>query len=130
VAEIVILVVGVPFACLFWATVVLAAGVKSVFVFAGSLIAAWMFAAIGVPMLLGAMSPREMIENYQSRGRQARFYEGVPLGGSRHGFAFWKARFEHYWVSRRREKFYPLEPHGGPRQGQGFPFWKGRITFD
>src|SRR5262245_13395760 len=107
-AEIVILAVGVPFACFFWATVAIAVGVKSVVLFTGSLVAAWTFSAMGLPMLFGALSPREIVENYRSRRRQARFYEGVPLGGARHGLAFWKVRFERSWSGRRRrEKFYP-----------------------
>jgi len=76
-------------------------------------------------MLFGALSPREIVENYQSRRRQTRFYEGVPLGGARDA----KVRFARYWSRRRREKFYPLEPRWGlPREGR--PFWKGRVTFD
>jgi hypothetical protein len=124
-AEIVVLVVLVPFACLFWGAVALAVGVKSVFVFSGSLVAAWMFSAVALPMLFGALSPREIVENYQSRRREARFYQGVPLGGARDA----KVRFDRYRSRRRREKFYPLEPRRGlPREGR--PFWKGRVTFD
>jgi hypothetical protein len=81
-------------------------------------------------MLLGVLSLREIVENHQSRLRQLRFYEGVPVGGGRDGFAFSKVRLAHSFSGRRRERFYPLEPNGGPRQGQGFPFWKGRVTFD
>jgi hypothetical protein len=115
---------------LFWATVALAVGVKSVIVFSGSLVAAWMVSAVALPMLFGVLSLGEIVDNYQSRLRQLRLYEGVPLGGAGHGFAFSKARFQRYVAGRGREKFYPLEPNGGPRQGQGFPFWKGRVTFD
>jgi hypothetical protein len=128
--EIVILTIGVPLAVLFWVQVAIAAGVKSVFILSGSLIAAWMFAAIGVPVLFGVMSPREIFENVQSRRRQARFYEGVPIGGARGRFAFARLWTRRHRSHRRREKFYPLEPRGGPRQGQGFPFWKGRVSFD
>jgi hypothetical protein len=52
----------------------------------------------------------------------------VPLGGARDEFPFSKVRFDRYWSRRRREKFYPLEPRRLPREG--FPFWKGRLTFD
>jgi hypothetical protein len=127
-AEIVVLVVVLPFACLFWGAVALAVGVKSVFIFSGSLVAAWMFSAVALPMLFGVLSPHEIVENYQSRRRQARLYEGVPLGGARDEFPFSKVRFGRYWSRRRREKFYPLEPRRLPREG--FPFWKGRLTFD
>ena len=126
-AEIVILFVGVPLAVLFWAQIAIAVGVKSLVLFSGSLVAAWMFSAVALPMLFGALSIRELVESYQSRVREARFYEGVRLGGARDGFLL---RLERLWSGRRREKFYPLEPNGGPLQGQGFPFWKGRFTFD
>jgi len=123
--EIVILVFGLPLACLFWVQIAIAVGVKSLFIYSGSLLAAWMFSAIALPMLFGALSPREIVENYQSRRRYARFYEGVPLGGVWGGFPFSKERFDRYWSRRRREWFYPLEQ---PREGS--PAWKGTFTFD
>ena len=95
------------------------------FVYSGSLAAAWMFSAVALPMLFGALSPREIVENDQSRRRQARSYEGVPLGGARGA----KVRFDRYRSRRRREKFYPLEPRRG-LPGEGRPFWSGRVTFD
>jgi len=125
--EILILVVGLPLVGLLVAGIMIAVG-ESVFVYAGSLLAAWMFSAFALPMLFGALSPREIVENYQWRRRNERFFEGERLGGDRARRPFWKGRFDRYWSPRRREKFYPLEPHRGPRQG--FAFWTGRFTPD
>jgi hypothetical protein len=128
VAEIVILFVVVPCACLFAAGIVFAVGVQAVLIYVGALLAAWMFSAFALPMLFGALSPSEIVEGYQSRRRHVSSYEGEPLRGTRGGFPFSKWRFDRYRSPRRREKFYPLEPPQGPRAG--FPFWKGRVSFD
>jgi len=128
VAEIVIVFVVLPLALLFFGAIVLAVGVGSVLIYSGSLLAAWVFSAVALPILFGALSPREIVECYQSRRRQERFYEGEQLG-AQNGSRSWLGLFRRHRVHRRREKFYPLEVSHGPRQG--FPFWKaGRFTLD
>ena len=126
--EIVILFVVLPLVGLFWAGVAIAVGVKAVLIYSGAIVAAWTFAAIGLPMLFGVISPREIVDGYRSRRRSERFYEGEPLRAARQGFRFWKVRFDGRRSRRRHEKFYPREPLRRPREG--FPFWKGRFELD
>jgi hypothetical protein len=123
--EIVILFVVLPVVALFWAGVVIAVGVKALLIYSGALVAAWIFGAIGLPILFGVVSPREIVEGYRARRRHERFYEGEPLPAARQKFRFWKVRFDGRRSRRRREKFYPREPLRGPREG--FPFWNGRF---
>jgi hypothetical protein len=128
VAEIVIVFVVLPLALLFFGAIVLAVGVGSVLIYSGSLLAAWVFSAIALPMLFGALSPSEIVEGYQSRRRHERLYEGEQLG-AQNGSRSWHRLLRRHRLHRRREKFYPLEVSHGPRQG--FPFWKaGRFTLD
>ena len=128
VAEIVIVFVFLPLALLFFGAVVLAVGVGSVLIYSGSLLAAWVFSAIALPLLFGALSPREIVEGFRSRRRQEAFYEGEQLR-AQSGFRPWTRLFGGNRSHRRREKFYPREVLAGPRQG--FPFWKaGRYTLD
>lgn len=127
-AETVIVFVALPLALLLLAGIVLAVGVQSVLIYSGSLLAAWMFSAIALPLVFGALSPREIVEGYQSRRRQERLYEGEQLG-AQNGSRSWLRLLRRHRVHRRREKFYPLEVSHGP--SQGFPFWKaGRFTLD
>ena len=94
-AEIVVLVVLVPFACVFWGQLPSLSKSKSVFVYSGSFVAACMFSAVALPMLFGALSPREIVENYQSRRPQARFVRrrcSEELVG-----------VDRYWSRRRRD---------------------------
>jgi hypothetical protein len=91
--EIGILVVVLPLALLFWAGIFWAFGVQAILLCTGLLLGAWIFSAIAVPMLFGAISPGEIVDGYRSRRRHERFYEGEPLGGPRQGYPFWKGRF-------------------------------------
>jgi hypothetical protein len=121
VAEIVILFVVVPFACLFAAGIVIAVGVQSVLVYVGALLAAWMFSAFALPLLFGALSPGEIVDGYRSRRRFESVYEGEVLPARAGLLSRLRPR-------RRRAKFYPLEPNYGPQPG--YRFWRGSILFD
>ena len=122
VAEIVILFVVVPFACLFAAGIVIAVGVQSVLIYVGALLAAWMFSAFALPLLFGALSPGEIVDGYQSRRRHESVYEGEALPRARAG---WFSRLR---SRRRRARLYPLEPNYGPQPG--YRFWRGSVLFD
>jgi len=128
VGEMVTVFVVLPLACLFLVGIVLAVGVEAVVIYSGSLLAAWVFSAIALPILFGALSPQEILDGYRSRRRQERFYEGEQLR-AQDGPRWWVRLFGRYQSHRRREQFYPLESLQGP--GEGFPFWKaGRFTLD
>jgi hypothetical protein len=88
--EIVTLFVVLPLAVVFWASIMFAFGITSILLCVGLLLAAWLFSAIAIPMMLGAISPGEIADGYRSRRRHEHFYEGEPLRGPRTGYPFWK----------------------------------------
>ena len=79
--EIAILLVVLPLVGAFWVGIAIAVGIEAVLIYVGALLAAWIFGAIGLPMLFGVISPREIADGFRSRRRSERFYEGEPLPG-------------------------------------------------
>ena len=104
-----------PIALLLLGNVALAIGVQPLLIYVGTLLAAWLLFAIGLPMLTGVMTAGEILDGFRSRLRSERFYEGEPLPGRKLGFPSWgralasEESLAGFRPRRRRESVYDSE---------------------
>jgi hypothetical protein len=114
-----------PIALLLLLGSVIAVGVQALLIYVGALLAAWLFTAIGLPMVTGAMAPGELLDAFRSRRRSETLYEGEPLPDRPSRRAVALGEILDSFRSRRSERLYEGEPL--PDRALGYPLPK---TFD
>ena len=120
-----------PIALLLLADIAIAVGVQALLIYVGALLAAWLFTAIGLPMLTGAMAPDELLDGFRSRRRSEKLYEGEPLPDRTLGFPSLRRALapgeiiDSFRSRRPSETLYDGEPL--PDRPLGYSFSK---TFD
>lgn len=79
IVEVFLVFVAFPVGCLFLVSLVIGFGVTALGVYLGALLAAWLFSAYLLPMLLGVMTPDEIVSNIRSRRVSRTHDAGEPL---------------------------------------------------
>jgi hypothetical protein len=79
IVEVFLVFVAFPVGCLFLVSLVVGFGLTAFAVYLGALLAAWLFSAYLLPMLLGVMTPDEIVSNIRSRRVSRTHGEGEPL---------------------------------------------------
>ena len=77
--EVFLLCVAFPAGCLFLVSLVIGFGPPALGVDVGALLAAWLFSAYLLPLLLGVITPGEIVTNIRSRQVSRTHAEGEPL---------------------------------------------------
>ena len=77
--EIGVVFVVFPLACLALVSIWVAVGLLPLAVTVGAMLAAWLFSAYFLPLVMGVMAPSEIAAGLRSRRRRSKHYEGEPL---------------------------------------------------
>ena len=79
IVEVFLVFVAFPVGCLFLVSLVIGFGLAALGVYLGALLGAWLFSAYLLPLLLGVMTPDEIVSNIRSRRVSRTHDEGEPL---------------------------------------------------
>jgi hypothetical protein len=107
-----------PIALLLLGSIAIAVGVQALLIYVGALLAAWLFAAFGFPLVTGAMTLGEIADGFRSQRRSVRLYEGEPLPRRRLRFPNLRRAMK---PDEILDGFSPRRRSDGPYEGQSLP---------
>ena len=86
IVEVFLVFVAFPLGCFFLVSLVVGFGLPALGFYVGALLAAWLFSAYLLPLLLGVITPAEIVSNIRSRRVSRTHDQGEPLPTRREGF--------------------------------------------